>query len=161
MLITYLARHLIEAAYLKGKKETDSERMQAVNSWLNKSLNELIGKPVIAITGEFDDPVIGFVVGVTVFTEDKLPYPIVSDYVTLQSQAVFGRVWAWSQELQDAIYKLTPVERWALFNSADSVSKLSMPLNETKKETPNLNEREIISKLQANGFYHLVQLHAA
>jgi hypothetical protein len=161
MLLAYLARHLIEAAYKKGKDQTDSERMQAINSWLHQSLNDLIGKPVIAITGQYDDPLIGFVVGVTLFTEDKIPYPVISNYVTLQSQAVFGRIWPWSQELQDTLFKLSPEERWTLFNSADSISKLSMPLNETVKEQPSLSQQEIMAKLEDNGFYHLAQLHTA
>lgn len=157
LILAYFARHLIDAAYQAGRNQNDSVRLGELNRQLNETLRLFIGKPVIAIVGEHDDLVVGVVIGVSEFTQDKLPYPIVSDYLSDNTQAVFGRLYPWESELFDTLMHLSPAQRWRITHSADSLSKLAMPLTQLPNDKPTLSLEQAVQRLQDKGFYTIVK----
>jgi hypothetical protein len=157
LILTWLARDLIDQAYQAGANTAGVAKLERINAQLQVHMHTFVGKPVIAVTGQYDDLRVGFVQAVNLDQSTGVPYPVVMDYVSLQTQVVFGRLYPWSDELLATLMKLTAQQRWAILNSADSISRLAVNLKHTPNDTPEKTYDEITAILQRNGFYALVQ----
>lgn len=108
----------------------EKEKQHAVNSALFKyqgdelmrrqkdrdaELEYLIGKPIIGITNEWEDPIVGTLVRLElVGTLIPSAIPVVFDELTQTEYLFFGSVCHYSVELVQALEKLTPSESWIL-----------------------------------------------
>lgn len=153
LILTWLARDLIDTAYRAGENSADIGKLERLNTQLRLHMDKLVGQPVIAITGQYDDPCVGYVQAVSRDQATGVAYPVVMDYVTLTTRAVFGRLYPWSDELLVTLMKLTAQERWAILNSVDSVSRLAVDLKHTPNDAPEKTHEEITAILKRNGFY--------
>lgn len=108
----------------------EKEKQMAVNSALfryqeaeakrrqenaNAELEYLVGKPVIGISNEWGEPIIGTLVRLELIgTTIPSALPVIFDELTQQEYLFFGTVCHYSVELVRALEKLTPSEAWVL-----------------------------------------------
>lgn len=96
---------------------TEHEQCFKAERWKNQfaELEYLVGKPVIVLSNEWKDPIIGTVLRHETFDHAFATlWPVVFDELTQQEYLTFGSVCHYSEELVRAIEKLTPSEAWVL-----------------------------------------------
>lgn len=110
-------------------------------------LSNFIGKPVICISNEWENPVIGFGTQIQLITKAQNPVLVVHDYVTGQDLIVMGKVFVYTSQRFNTLMKLTPFELMSFVysNYEDDIHKDVKSERETKTV--------IIGKLIASGFF--------
>ena len=124
---------------------TEQEQRFKAERWKNQfaELDYLIGKPVIVLSNEWKDPIIGTLVRLEIFDHAfSTPWPVVFDELTQQEYLTFGSVCHYSEELVRAIEKLTPSEAWVLVTRGRCGAFVS-----PEEETISLLPRNILSRL--------------
>lgn len=77
-------------------------------------VEQRLGTPVIVVTNEWSDPVIGFVTDATTLGAGEAPFPVVTDAVTDEPFVCFGHLVNFSESTLKALLSLNPYERWEL-----------------------------------------------
>lgn len=142
----------ITRAYLEGVRE---ERMRNYQDRFNSKYIEIevfIGKPFFSIGNEWEDPIIGIVIGVEHNEKHMTPYAVIWDYVKNEKSLCFNTVRSYSQENFDALYKLNPFERWNLMCNTTKHSSIG-----PENRPPLLTKEEMINKLKLNGFFDKIK----
>lgn len=133
---------------LAEKTEKDSEDRKALQVLL---IEMDIGKPFISVTNEWDNPIVGVVLGVEYNTAGNCPIAHVYDFIT--NQSVYcgnGRV-PYTDLNLDAILKLNPYQHWNL------ISKSSLGMDKAKYNEDCFSPDEIRSILEDRGFSKVVE----
>lgn len=121
-----------------------------------------VGTPVICISNEWEDPVIGFVSHIEYITKARNPVPVVMDYLSGQELMVMGAVYDFTRQRLDAFMRLNPYERWSMVQKMGfehhgkdlSIEDLlEMSMNPKKI----LTEEEVYDKLIESGFLARVE----
>lgn len=73
-------------------------------------LEMMIGKPVISISNEWDNPIVGFGKRIEFITQAKTPVLIIEDYVSGQDVLVLSTPFYFSEQRFNALSKLDPFE---------------------------------------------------
>jgi hypothetical protein len=118
----------------------------------NFEFTEMIGKPIIWLPNEWDNPVIGFVVDLTSVSASEQPAMLVHDYVRNESIVVMSGYHAYTQQTFDALMKLDPFEYCSIHYKKGSNFK---PFKKEITQTRNSPD-EIVELLKNNGFYEKV-----
>lgn len=77
-------------------------------------VEQRLGTPVIVVTNEWSDPVIGFVTDATTLGTGEAPFPVVTDAVTDEPLICFGHLVNFSESTLKALLSLNPYEQWEL-----------------------------------------------
>lgn len=109
-------------------------------------LEEMVGKPIISVCNEWDDPVVGFATEIQYIGDS--PLLVGKDYVTGKEVLMFSKTFGYTEQRFAAFMKLDPFERACLIYDCDAIT----PFDKYKRETVH-TEAEIVAMLTANGFY--------
>lgn len=142
--------------FFKPKLPTSSEVLQSQSEMVSGFLNTQLNKPVIAITGQYTALTVGFMIGVSYVGRASMPCPIVSDYLTLETKLVLGRVWPYSEYILKTLYKLTPEERWVFINTVDSFPRMEIPLIGDTPDGDEPSYEQCLITLTDNKFFEHV-----
>lgn len=131
----------------------DHRSNQQLDTFKKCKLSEVqiyVNKPVICISNEVDNPIIGFGARVEFVSKAQNPILMVRDYVTNEDFGIMGKTFAYTTQRFDAIFKLEKNELISLmFDSDQTFNK--KPLEEI------LSKDEIVARLEENGFYKLLE----
>jgi hypothetical protein len=94
----------------EGMQEERSYRENQKNECLYAELEMMIGKPVINISNEWDNPIIGFGKEIQFITQAKVPVLIIEDYVSGENKLVLSVPFYFSEQRFNAFAKLDPFE---------------------------------------------------
>ena len=137
----------------KPKPPTAAQVLQSQSEMVSGFLNTQLNKPVIAVTGQHTALTVGFMIGVSHVGRASMPCPIVSDYLTLETKLVLGRVWPYSAYILRTLYKLTPEERWVFINTVDSFPRMEIPLVGDAPERDEPSYEQCLITLKDNKFF--------
>jgi hypothetical protein len=151
--VTWIARQHIELAHHEGRSVSSNLHLQQLTDLFKIALSKYEGKPVIAVNGKYDDPVVGFVLTVSTLANAHLPYPVVMDYVTMSAVPVLGRLYPWDGDLLTGLMMLSAEQRWKITQSIDQLGRLTLEHRHAPNDKPNLSYHALVEKLKANGFY--------
>ena len=117
----------------------------------------LIGHPVICVSNEWKNPVIGFVTEIKLVSKALCPLPVIYDELTGTSLICFGVVYEYTEQRMNALLTLDPFERWSLMikYSHDTFSQ-DKYLTEDKPKLMSLYE--VRDHLYEKGFFNRVKL---
>ncbi len=73
-----------------------------------------VGTPVIAVSNQWSNLVVGFVLRVEYVTASMCPVPVVMDYISGQELLCFSVIYDFTQQRLGAFMKLDPYERWVM-----------------------------------------------
>lgn len=110
-----------------------------------------IGTPFISVTNEWDNPLIGIVLGVQYVTAGNCPIAHVYDFITNQSVYCGNSRVPYTDLNLDAILKLNPYQRWNL------ISKSSLDMDKPKYNKDCFSPDEIRTILEDRGFSKVVE----
>ena len=102
-------------------KESDQLASDINNMTRQEAINYIemethVGKPIIVIGNNWDNPLIGVGIKIDLITQGNCPILVVKDYITDQEYITFGKIFHYTQQRFEAIMKLDPNERWALIS---------------------------------------------
>lgn len=117
-----------------------------------------VGTPVICISNEWEDPVIGFVSHIEYITKARNPVPVVMDYLSGQELMVMGVVYDFTRQRLDAFLKLAPYERWVMvrrygFHHYGKDLTIEELLEMSMNPKPLLTAEQVHDKLIGSDFY--------
>lgn len=131
----------------------DGQEQHSMNAFKERQkfrlleLEHWIRLPIICISNEWDDPIIGFGVRVEMTCRNKdVPILVMKDYVTNKEVYCNGVIMEFTSQRFNAIYKLDPFELCSL------VYRQYGTFNKEKKVTV-LTQEEMINKLNENHFF--------
>lgn len=108
-LATVRANDIAKAAS-KADDDARSRQIERHNQIKTIELEMMIGKPIISISNEWANPIIGFAKYVDFITDAKNPVLIVKDYLTGKEMMLLGSVYYFSEQRFNALAKLDPFE---------------------------------------------------
>lgn len=111
------------------------------------TLEAYVGQPVIMIGNEWTDPVIGFALRVDFITQHQDPILVIQDDLSGREVISFGKLYRFSLQRFDALYKLTPYERCSLI-----YNHTEFGLGKPQRETV-LTKKQAKARLEAAGFF--------
>ena len=131
-------------------RKLESERKQEY-SLLDLGL--LVGKPVIAISNEWDNPVIGFAKEITLVSKANNPYLVVHDYLTGQEVIPLGKVFFYTEQRFEAVMKLDPFELCSLLYTNSFSDRTFVKDIRQQRDS----REDLVQKLTESGFYDRVE----
>lgn len=117
------------------------------------SLKEMIGKPIIVVSNEWDDVIVGFATEVRFITQSQQPILVMKNHITGEEMLVSGKVYAYTLQKLNAILKLDPYELCSLIYYPDVYEDF----DKEKTGVRNSSE-EFILKLKQSGFFEQTQI---
>lgn len=159
---------LFEKVFSKRiQQKINNESYKALENYKNTKYEEkrhselfdmemLVGKPVISISNEWDNPIIGFVKNIEFISKAQNPVFIIHDYVNNEEVMVLGITYGYTEQRFNALMKLDPFETCSLIFQNYCSSSLK-PFEKVKSGVRDTKEN-IIQKLQKNGFYTKLKL---
>lgn len=138
-----------QEAVAEYKKEKEEQRRKTQSFFYEK----LAEGPVIGISNEHENLVIGFIERIDTVCLSNDYLPIIKDYVSGTTVAFMGRVMGFTEHRFNALNSLTPEERVALIygNMYNRVDKEFTHLVVPEEEM--LTDTELTHKLRESGFY--------
>lgn len=103
--------------YLEGMTVQRERDIQQREEYKLADMKMMIGKPVIGISNEWENPVIGTVIGIEFITQAQQPIPIVRCAITGKEFITFSKVMPFTMQRFEALMKLNPYERWCLVDN--------------------------------------------
>lgn len=113
-------------------------------------MNELVGKPVICLSNEYDNPLVGFVEEVQLITKSESPVYIVWDCIGYQRLMVLGQTFKYSHGLLEMVFTADRMRLNELIYRDDPKRVYKMP------GVPLLKLSEAKTILQQRGFFNTV-----
>jgi len=146
-------KHHIDAEYqLAVQKERDSVH-ERKREFTKAELQLFVGKPVISISNEWDNPIIGEGLEIIEITKSKNPKLVIRDFLT--GDEVFpmgGHIFIYTEQRFNAIMKLDPFELCSLLYSNTFFDNTFEKVKSGKRDNKNV----ILQKLTDEGFFSLV-----
>lgn len=145
-------KHRIEeSAYQKGFSDGQNLAQKSAIEQREKyewnNLKMQVGRPLIRIPNEWDNPVIGF--GHSVEMMGNSPMLVVHDYVGNRRTVGGGVCFDFSEQKLDVLLRLDPFEAWA-FLAHNSVGHDNFDKIRTGQRD---SAEDILTKLRYNGFF--------
>lgn len=100
----------VSAAKQSAKNEFYNEQKERKNHYSLIELQSYIGKPVIAVPNEWDNPIIGVAKEIVFITKEQTPMLVIEDYITGKEYMPFGVVMGFTEQRFKALAKLEPFE---------------------------------------------------
>jgi len=117
-------------------------------------LEIMVGHRVIAISNEWENPLIGVATSIVEITQAKNPRLVIKDYLTGQELVPFGKVYIFTEQRLNAILTLDPFELCSLL-----YTNFYYDCTYEKKMRSHRDSADIIrSKLQKSGFFEIESL---
>lgn len=140
----------ISLAIENAQRDCLHDRLKAKNKSKMLELTEHIGKPVIGINNEWCSLEVGELMRLEQFgNPESMAFPVIKNYLTGDSLINFGKTLPYSEELFDAMLKLTPYERWNI-----CVNQARVNWNKPKKDKLYADHECLLKeKLVSLGFY--------
>ena len=91
-----------------------SERELATKQSQVFKIEDLMDKPVITVSNQWEDMGLGVVCDIEYITKAQNPVPVVKFFETGEKKICLSKIMPWSYELMTALYTLTPYQRWAI-----------------------------------------------
>lgn len=79
-------------------------------------LHSMLGKPVIGIGNEWENPLIGTMVDIDYITKAHRPVPVIHNVLTGETHITLCKITPFTMQRFTALMKLTPYERWCLID---------------------------------------------
>lgn len=114
------------------------------------TLDQFVGHPVIAFSNEIQTPVVGFAISIEYVTKGNCPMLVVYDYISDQPVLVPGHFRYYSDAFLRSVVKMDP---HALQHLLYGTYRTSYSADKVPVENNNMTLRQIIGKLNKNGFY--------
>lgn len=128
--------------YWKRAKETNEQREQVELL----ELEQFLGKRVISVSNEWDNPQIGVALRIEFITQAKSPILIVQDFLSNQEVMIMGKTYLYTPQRLQAVLKLNPFEACSLIYTYTNEFD--------KPKSGHRDENEIIMQtLTARGFF--------
>lgn len=130
--------------YLDGINQERNRQSDTRDKIELDALRSLMGKAVIGISNEWENPLIGTMVDVDFITKAMRPVPVVHNVLTGETHITFAKIMPFTMQRFVAIMKLTPYERWCLIDDQLPVDYRD---NDPRKLPSLLTYDEIMVKL--------------
>jgi len=127
---------------------TENERNRQLNERkeINRFKNEyLISKKVIVISNEWEDPMIGIVLGFEDFNRNEC-HPIIENAITNEVVVSFGKIVPYSSEILQSLVGMSPWARWEMLTGQKIKRN---PPTDVKLSTYD----ELMQQLEDNRFF--------
>ena len=112
------------------------------------SLEGLVGKPVICISNEWENPVVGVAQKVDFITKGDCPVLVVKDYFSNEEKMIMGKSFLYTEQRFNAVFKLSPFELCSLiYGYIDDFDK--------EKKSALATKDEYVAELKKNGFFEV------
>lgn len=136
----------------KQGHQEECERSSTRKKEIEKiQLQMLVNTPVIYISNEWDNPIIGF--GDSVYKAGNRDFLLVKDYVSGEIVMPMSGVHSYSETLLNGILKLTPFEAASLVYKNHDWSDE----HQKNEKSTYTNSEDIMNKLKASGFFQEVE----
>lgn len=136
--------------YLDG---INTERARQIESREHIKLVEmqsLVGKAVIGVSNEWENPLIGTVIKLEMITRANQPIPVVRCAVTGKEFITFCKVMPFTMQRFEALMKLNPYERWCLVDNQNEFEHRHL-----QSTMPDLfTYQDYMKVLTRNGFFN-------
>lgn len=136
-------------SYNKGYDSRMAQTLKDKENSIVFEMQEMLGKPVICVSNEWENPVIGFAQEIIYITKSEQPMLVIKDYLTMTENMSFGKVFSYTEQRFIALFKLDPFERCSLiytnFYNEEEFSKNKIGQTNTLEEVQSI--------LTKNGFY--------
>lgn len=147
----------INAQISLAKQKAQSDFFEARNTSNNQAvLSELqsyIGKPVISISNEWDDPIIGIGKEIVFISKANTPKLVIEDYISGKEYMPLGIIMGFTEQRFKALSKLDPFEICSLLYRNNHVfSAFKKNKSGTFSGYDSLHE-----KLMKTDFYQIVE----
>ena len=144
-----LAQHWTQVGVALERDRTNARKKE----WENATCDALVGKPVICVLGGNRDLMVGYCTGNMELSKANNRFPVVRDYVHNKESVVFGQVFVFTRQRFDALLKLTPEQRWCLFNQSGTINDNDDEVDFERTGSNLLTNEAIVARLVANGFF--------
>ncbi len=135
---------------LNGKIEESDRYFKRKEEIEISCIEQDVGKPFICISNEWENPVIGIVLGVEFVSAARQPVVKIYDFISDSVKIIFGKRLPFNDYNLNAILKLDPYERWNLMTCSN------LKENKTKINTDIFNAEEIKLILHNRKFYIVI-----
>ena len=154
----FIFKDQISKEILNANRNIESEfrikREEEKNKCKEMELEMLIGKPVISISNEWCNPVIGFGKEVIYITKAKIPVLVIKNYLTGEENMSLSDPFYFTEQRFNALAKLDPFEICSIIYKNSTTYQ---PFE--KKKSGIFDGYEVIKKtLEKNGFFDKVKL---
>lgn len=143
--ITSLQNEAYNKGYDSRMNQTTKDKQESILF----EMQEMLGKPVICVSNEWENPVIGFAQEIIYITKENQPMLVIKDYLTMEENMSFGKVFSYTEQRFKALFKLDPFERCSLiytnFYSEEEFVKNKIGVSNSLEE--------VVETLTKNGFY--------
>ena len=138
-----------EQGVLDGEKKEAERARENLEKFRLAETEYYVGKPVIIVSNEWTNPVIGFGRRVDFITQARTPVLVVDDYLRGEEIMCQGALLSFSYQKFDAVMSLNPYDLCALlYNNMIEFNEFTKPKSGTR------DSREVISdKLKSSGFF--------
>lgn len=152
-LITRLAQKQIQSAFNAGVKSerTRREASSLETKWFE--MDALTAGPVICVSNEHDNIVVGFIERIESICLSNEPLAIVKDYVSGKTLAIMGSIFGYTEDRFNALADMSPSQRVTVIYHSAYSREDKVFNNLTTAEEDILTREEVIIKLRENGFY--------
>ncbi len=140
--------------FVKSSKEDFlAQREKSINQVKRIELEMLIGQPVISISNEWKNPIVGVAVRVIEITQSKTPMIVIKDYITGEEFMPMGWVAHFTHQRLSVALKLNPFELASLLYTNECYD------TEFTKNKSGVRDSEevVIQKLQEHGFFEFLE----
>lgn len=103
-------KEILNKQHEKGKIDYKKSLDKLKNDVTVAELELMLGSPVISISNEWCDPIIGIANRIEYITLAKSPILVVKDYITQKEKYVLGKTYFYTEQRLNAIFKLDPFE---------------------------------------------------
>lgn len=109
----------------------------------------LVGKPIIVVSNEWSNPIIGFGKEVQLVSKAQTPILVVEDVLSGEDRLCMGIIMDFSMQKLDVVLMLDPYQLWAIV-AHNAVGNEDF---EKIKSGVRWSRHEIMSRLHENGFF--------
>lgn len=145
--------NLRSISFSKGQNTSNNEQISLRKSYQTTELSLFVGQPVIIISNEWENPIIGFGHSIEFITKAQNPVLLVEDALTGDVFMTMGKPFVFTQQRFDAIMKLTPFELGSLLYSN---AYFDCTFEKAKRGHRDTHE-ELLQKLKNVQFFEKVE----
>jgi hypothetical protein len=128
------------------------EQCEQKRTFEEEALSKFVGQPVLVVSNNWEDPVIGIMKSIAFITQAQSPVPVVYDYVSSKELICLGHIQACTFEKLDIFISMTPSQRWHMLAQRDTY-EMMLP----EPSWANLlSSDEIHKRLDAGNFKKLL-----